>query len=384
MTESPPSTSLQVAPASTESPAGPPTPGEYTAPFAHTGRSRELLAIGLVNLLLKVATLGVYHFWAKTRVRRYVWSHTAFAGEALEYSGRAKELLLGYLIAMAVLVPIIVGLNVLQFWAEELPWLVIGAGLAVYPVFLFLTGFATFSARRYLLSRTRWRSIRFGLTGRARDHGLKVLLYSLLTAITGGLYLPFMRNRLTAHLVGNAWFGSERFRYDGADDALLRRYLAAGALMVGVLVLWGLLLVGALPFMLRYLRGPEQPDWVNFLPVAIGAVSVLLLLPGLGAAWLWYKAGELRHFVAHTHLGGVRFALELSTWRYVWLYLSNVGALVLSLGLAYPWVVVRTAHTLATHLRMQGTLDLATIEQHAASAPRTGEGLADALDLGSI
>jgi uncharacterized membrane protein YjgN (DUF898 family) len=68
----------------------------------------------------------------------------------------------------------------------------------------------------------------------------------------------------------------------------------------------------------------------------------------------------------------------------VWLYLSNLGALVLSLGLAYPWVVVRTARTLAAHLRMHGELDLAAIEQHAASAPRTGEGLADALDLGSI
>jgi len=388
MSESFPPSAPSVAPSPLGSSAGPPgaAAGQRTqsAPFVHTGRARELLAISLMNLLLKVATLGVYHFWAKTRVRRYVWSHTAFVDEALEYTGRAKELLLGYGIAMAVLVPLVLGLNAAQFWAEELPWLAIGAGLAVYPAFLFLTGFATFSARRYLLSRTRWRSIRFGLTGRARDHGLRMLLYSLLTAVTGGLYLPFMRNRLMAHLIGNAWFGSERFRYDGPDDALLRRYLGAGALMLGVVVLWGVLLGGSLPFLLRYLRGPEQPGWLQLLPVLIGVASALLILPGLGAAWLWYKAGELRHFVAHTRLGEVRFALELPTRRYVWLYLSNLGALVLSLGLAYPWVVVRTARTLAAHLRMHGELDLAAIEQHAASAPRTGEGLADALDLGSI
>jgi uncharacterized membrane protein YjgN (DUF898 family) len=354
------------------------------APFHHAGRVRELLAIGALNLLLKVLTLGVFHFWAKTRVRRYVWSRTAFAGEAFDYTGRARELLLGYAVALAVLLPLILGLNALPLLAERLPWLTVLGSLAAYPVFVFLTGFASFSARRYLLSRTRWRSIRFALTGRARDHGARMLLYSLLTAVTFGLYLPFMRNRLMAHLVGHAWFGSERFRYSGADDVLFRRYLRAGALMLGLVVLWGVLAVAAIPLLAALARrmSPDDPAWT--LPLLAGVASLPLLLVGLGIAWLWYRAGELRHFVGHTHLAGVRFALELSSARYVRLYLGNVAVLLLTLGLAYPWVVVRTARTLTAALRMQGALDLAAIAQAAAARPRVGEGLADALDLGSI
>jgi uncharacterized membrane protein YjgN (DUF898 family) len=374
-----------VPPISAPSPAAAPAPSGLppAAPFEYHGRTRELLSICAVNLLLKVATLGVYHFWAKTRVRRYVWSRSLFAGEAFEYTGRPRELLLGYLIAMCVVLPLVVGINLLPLLAERMPVLVVLGGLAVYPVFGFLAGFGIFSARRYLLSRTRWRSIRFALTGRARDHGGWTLLYGFLAAVTGGLYLPFMRNRLTAHLVSNAWFGSERFRFDAPEDVLLHRFLRAGGLMLLILLGWGILMGAGTFLTMRYLRGADP---ALLAPLVLGLVwgSLLLLLPGMAACWLWYRAGELRHWVAHTYLGDARFSLELPTRRYIWLYVSNLAALLGSLGLAYPWVVVRTARTLATHLRMDGMLNLGAIEQAADQGPRTGEGLADALDLGSI
>jgi uncharacterized membrane protein YjgN (DUF898 family) len=363
---------------------GPGVPPPASHPLVHAGRTAELLAISLVNLLLKVVTVGVYHFWAKTRVRRYVWSHTYFAGEAFEYTGRGLELLLGYGVAMLVIVPLVAGLNGLQLWAETHPFLVLGVSLAAYPVFVFLTGFATFSAYRYLLSRTRWRSIRFALTGRARDHGARLLLYGLLTTVTFGLYLPFLRNRMLHHLVNHARFGSERFRYDGPDDVLLRRYLLCGALMVGVLVLVSAVMVGIGFLVLPYARELEPESLAALAPVAVVVATIVLLLPGMAVPWLWYKGGELRHFVAHTRLGEARFALELPTGRYLWLALSSYAALLFTLGLAYPWVVVRTARAIARHLRMEGHLDLEAIQQSAALAPRVGEGLADAFDLGAI
>ena len=53
-------------------------------------------------------------------------------------------------------------------------------------------------------------------------------------------------------------------------------------------------------------------------------------------------------------------------------------------GLAYAWVVVRTARFMTTHLHLEGELDLAAIEQTSQQVPTGGEGLAEALDLGSI
>ena len=66
----------------------------------------RLLIRGAVLLLV---TLGIYRFWLATDVRRFLWANTEIAGERLEYTGTARELLIGFLIAIAMLVPLNVG-----------------------------------------------------------------------------------------------------------------------------------------------------------------------------------------------------------------------------------------------------------------------------------
>ena len=61
----------------------------------------KLLTRGAFLLLV---TLGIYRFWLATDVRRYLWNNTEIAGEGLEYVGTARELLIGFLIAIAFLV----------------------------------------------------------------------------------------------------------------------------------------------------------------------------------------------------------------------------------------------------------------------------------------
>ena len=56
--------------------------------------------------MLLLVTLGIYRFWLATDVRRSLWNHTEIAGDYLEYIGTARELLVGFLIAIALLVPI--------------------------------------------------------------------------------------------------------------------------------------------------------------------------------------------------------------------------------------------------------------------------------------
>ena len=59
--------------------------------------------------VLLMVTLGIYRFWLATDVRRFLWSNTEIAGETLEYTGTALELLLGFLIAIAILIPVYAG-----------------------------------------------------------------------------------------------------------------------------------------------------------------------------------------------------------------------------------------------------------------------------------
>ena len=56
--------------------------------------------------------------------------------------------------------------------------------------------------------------------------------------------------------------------------------------------------------------------------------------------------------------------------------------LVVTLGLGWPWVVARGIRFTFTYLTLEGSLDLASIQQEAQTASAMGEGLAGLLDAG--
>src|SRR2546429_5240441 len=88
-----------VAPAET-APARPPNGARFG------GNERAFWRLLIRGAVLLLVTLGIYRFWLATDIRRFLWSNTEIASDGLEYIGTARELLLGFLIAIALLVPI--------------------------------------------------------------------------------------------------------------------------------------------------------------------------------------------------------------------------------------------------------------------------------------
>src|SRR5262244_3775560 len=84
------------------------------------GERRSYWRLLIRGAALLMITLGIYRFWLVTDVRRFLWSNTEIAGEALEYTGTALELLLGFLVAIALLIPIYAGFSMAE-----------GAGLSI-------------------------------------------------------------------------------------------------------------------------------------------------------------------------------------------------------------------------------------------------------------
>src|SRR5262249_48687715 len=115
----------------------------------------RLLIRGSVFLAL---TLGIYRFWLTTDMRRFLWSNTDVLGEPLEYTGTARELLIGFLIAVAILIPFYTFIFLLALSVEQLREL---AGLVGFVLATLLGHFAVFRARRYRLTRTVFRGVRF-------------------------------------------------------------------------------------------------------------------------------------------------------------------------------------------------------------------------------
>lgn len=73
------------------------------------GQRRSYWRLLIRGAALLMVTLGIYRFWLATDVRRFLWSNTEIAGEALEYTGTPLELLIGFLVAIAILIPVYAG-----------------------------------------------------------------------------------------------------------------------------------------------------------------------------------------------------------------------------------------------------------------------------------
>jgi uncharacterized membrane protein YjgN (DUF898 family) len=316
-------------------PGGPPAaPSTETHRPTFHGSAAALAGLAVTNVLLILLTLGVYYFWAKTRMRRYVLGETELAGDRFAYHGTGRELLIGFARGVGVMLVPLLLLSVLPaVYGAPAPvrrslatllWLL---GVLLMPV-------AMVGARRYRLSRTSWRGIRFSFRGRVRDFVQLFVVGNVLSSITLGLYYPIYLTHRQKFMVSNSWFGSRTFDFDGRGRELL----------------W--------PF-------------VRML---------LLILPTLGLSWFWFSARRHRFFTEHTRFGAARFASTIRGGPLAWLQITNFLALVCTLGLAWPWTAARSLHFTNRNLTLVGDLDLAAIRQDAQAASATGEALSGLLD----
>jgi len=325
-------------------PPPPPTAGMTSAPARPAGSGTRrprfmgsgaaLFGIHVVNVLLTLLTLGVYFFWAKVKVRAYLFSETDFEGDRFAYHGTGREMFVGFLKALVFFfIPISLLSMLPELMSAPLP-VRYGASMLSYVLASFFVPMAMIGARRYRLSRTSWRGIRFSLRARTWDFVRLWSWNTFLVASTLGLYYPIYIMRRQDFLTRHMWFGSERFGFDGRGRDLL----------------W--------PF-----------------------VAMVLLFPfTLGLSWFGFSAKKARYFAAHTTFGTARFASSVRALPLAWLTISNVIGLVCTLGLAWPWLSVRSLRFAYANLSLEGPLALETITQQAQSVTATGEGLAGFLD----
>jgi uncharacterized membrane protein YjgN (DUF898 family) len=211
----------------------------------------RLLIRGAVLLAL---TLGIYRFWYATDVRRFLWAHTEVANETLEYNGTPYELLIGFLIAVAVLVP----LNVLLFVpALSLPFGEF-VGILAFPLFAFLGQFAIYRARRYRLTRTIYRGVRCHQTGSARRYAVCAVFWWTLIIMTLGLAYPFAQASLERFKMRNTYYGDLAGAFAGSGLRLFLRGFAMWLLVIGPLV-------GALAYAV------SAVDWEKLIEAAAAA-----------------------------------------------------------------------------------------------------------------
>jgi uncharacterized membrane protein YjgN (DUF898 family) len=348
-----------------------------------------LLSLSLVNFLLNLVTLFVYRFWAKTRVRRHIWSCIHIGGEPLEYTGTGRELFLGALIVFVglILPLVLLGVGAALWLGPQHP----AVGLfqvGVTLLVLLLTGMAIYRARRYRLSRTLWRGIRCTLVGSAWTYTLIYFGSLLLKGITLGWSTPAMNLELQRRIIRDMRYGDAPFTFRGGAGPLYRAYALSwfGTIGLAFLVLvFGGAAVGA--FFSGELTdlfesaGEKAGAGAAYAALLVGGLIVYLLY---GIVWTIYQAREMNAFTAYTGLGQARLSLKATVPSLVALWIGNLAIFLFTLGILSPFIAQRNIRYFCDRLTVEGTVDIEDIRQAKQPVDRRGEGLAEAFDIGGI
>jgi uncharacterized membrane protein YjgN (DUF898 family) len=349
-----------------------------------------LYGLSVVNFLLRIVTLGIYGFWAKTEVRKRIWSAIRIEGEPLHYTGTGKELFLGFLVVFfLVIIPIIAGTTAVLFAVGPKSTAADIFRLALYAFFFLLMGVAIYRAQRYRLSRTRWRAIRGALVGGANSYAWTYFWTGLVAVLTLGWALPWRATKLQGLMTRDTRFGSEPFRFDAKPGPLYARF---AVLWVAAAVIYGVAIAGITAGLYNpdipigaegspFEIGPDgmpRPTALAIATVAIIAIVALILFSIFNA---WYRASQMRHFAEHTHFDGVSFKSTVTAGGLIWIAVSNLVIVIGTLGLLTPIAQARAARYMIDNLEITGMVRLGEIAQGAEQNIRLGEGLAQAFDV---
>lgn len=240
-----------------------PVPPPLPARLDFTGDRESFLHLVARGAGLELVTLGFYRFWLVTDMRRHLWSNTVIDGDAAEYTGRGRELLIGFLIAMAILVPIYLAYFLISIEAEHLQAL---ASIPLFSAFYVFGQFAIYRARRYRLTRTVWRGVRFWMDGSGWAYAFRATLWAVLAAFTLGIALPWRAAALERYKLQHSWYGDLQGSFEGSGWDLFKRiwwlWLAAPLAI----------LIVTIPFFYAYYRAVEWRWWLS--GIRFGAVSV--------------------------------------------------------------------------------------------------------------
>ncbi len=346
-------------------------------PIVFQGKTSEYFGIWIANLLLSIVTLGIYSAWAKVRRKKYFYNNTLIENAGFDYHAKPITNLKGRIIALvffagygmsANMHPFLPAVFLLIFFIA-LPWLVVRGSI--------------FNARN-----SSHRGLRFDFAGTI-GQAVKVFIgLPLLLVPTLGLIMPYNAHQKNQFLMDGHKFGLSQFNMYAKVKSFYRVYLIGGILPV--LAIIGILAAIAIPAYKGYLdkanaqtgkqsglylpeervklslvgfaptiqgqtllakneeaieiessapiEQSEKTDETTSVMMVAGTVLGVALLYALLFASIAYMQARIGNLVLNnTTLDKLSFKSTLRARDFIWLYFSNIIAIMLTFGLATPW-----------------------------------------------
>lgn len=359
-------------------------PVVFTAGF--TGSGKEYFRIWLVNLLLTVASLGIYSAWAKVRRLQYFYRNTQLAGATFDFHGDAKAILKGRLLAVILLA--------CYHYAFGFSIMV---GAVIAAVLILGLPFLLRSALRFRLSNTSYRGLRFGFAGSVRGAYrawlppvATVLLPGALLSIdpqnrtaaaAGVLYLawPTMHGLMKRYQHRNLMYGNQHASYGLAPSRFYGPYIKAALVtLASVAIAVALALGVATAFEKSGSNLLGSGSWTMGVAVSLVSGYIFFLMAG---PYLQVRINNLTW--SNTSLPGMSVKSAMTARGMLRLQVANAVLTLLTLGLYRPFAVVRVYRYRLAHitLSVEGDFDDVIAAAAARTAGTAGDGAADFLGV---
>ncbi len=321
--------------------------------FEFTGSGSEYFRIWVVNVLLTIATLGIYSAWAKVRRLQYFYRNTRVAGATFDYRGNPKAILKGRILALGMLASYKLTFDLYKPAA-------IGIAVALIAIMPWLLA----RAFRFKMANSTYRGVRFHFRGTVGQAYKMLILFPILFAVTGLLIwslltsfssrpsvtliltavilplivifsaIPLAHYLLKRYQHDNAYFGQMPFFFDAPKRDFFKTYGKA----IGYMIL-GSFFVGVFAAATGRLYALTQETsfgWLfeilyGLLTAYIGYLFVMAYLEGTIQNLVWN----------HTTIAGMRFESEVQTKKLIGIHASNIALITLTLGLYKPFAVVK-------------------------------------------
>jgi len=358
-------------------------PAQTSHGLTFSGSGSEYFRIWIVNLVLTVATLGIYSAWAKTRRLHYFYRNTELAGAAFDFRGNPKAILRGRILAVALLAA--------YHYAFGFS---LKAGVVTVALLLAGLPFMMRSALRFRLSNTVYRGLPFGFAGDIKGAYLVYLLPVAIFVLPGALvalmpkspaasavfllYLcwPLMHGAMRAYQHKHLMAGDQRATFALGTASLAKPYLVAGLIGVGVLIV--LFVVTTVVTLLLNNHHMNRFNTIATLVIGVLMTYGVILLTG---PYVMVRMNN-RAWSA-TAFPGVRITCAMRAWPYLRLQAANVLLTLLTFGLYRPFAVVRTWRYRVAHLTVDAPdgFEQAVLAARRRPVAAAGDGVADFLGV---
>ncbi|WP_296404454.1 YjgN family protein [Psychrobacter sp.] len=384
------------------------------------GTGGEYFKIWIVNVLLCILTLGIYYPWAKVRTNRYFYANTTYLDRFFDYHATGKQLFLGYLIAMFILIVIVIINQVFPMAGFILPIVI----FAVMPWIIW-------RSLKFTMRVTSFSNVRFSFKGALKTSYFIYMLipvvgylavvllilgslFPLMQSIEGDGSIPVAASTLIAvvgvvatlglaiylgglftkkaaeYQVGQTKYGQGNFFIDIKTGTFVKIAFKTALVAIGCYLVLAALF--AVIFSSTMAGGFDPEAMANEMATASAspllAIGLVLVYFGFIAAALLvaaYSYSRQRQYIYdNTTLDkAISFKSTVSAKRYFIVLLTNMLLTIVTLGLALPWAKVRVARYLAENTWIEASdMDVNSyLTQKEKEQSAIGEEIGDILDI---